>query len=1045
MIRPSGLILWAAVGLSAATTTTTKKLDFNRDVRPILSDRCFACHGPDETSRKAGLRLDTRAGLLERKGVVVGGQADASRLIKRVMAKAPPTRMPPTGEALTDRQIQTLKQWINEGAVWEDHWSYVPPKKAAEPVIKNPAWAKTAIDKFVLARLEREGLKPSPEADRATLLRRLSLDLTGLPPSPEEVRAFVADRSPDAYEKQVDRLLASPRYGERMAMQWLDLARYADTHGFHIDSHRDMWRWRDWVIRAFNENKPYDRFTVEQIAGDLLPGATKDQMLATGFSRNHMINFEGGAIPEEYQAEYIVDRVDTTATVFLGMTMGCARCHDHKYDPIRQKEFYQFGAFFNTIPEKGLDGQRGNAEPVLAFPTDHQTERKRIVEQRIPEVEKRLKEKDVDEAFARWQSEVKFTLPSREGLLAHYEFEGGLSDSSGHYRHGRGLLDDFSYPAAVTGGRAADLDGRSIVELTALPMPKTMAFWFTTQARLGVNGILHRMQPDRRGWEIFLDDPYPIPRLLQTSRFLIRKIERWPDRVWEARNKKPVLVRGMGLRKDIHVAIVNGGEALYLDGVRHELEVTRNTLTGPFVESSGPITIGGPTPDDRLRGRVDDLRFYDRALEAEEIRALADYGPVSANLALPAAKRSKDQEAALRDYFLAHGAPAEMRALQAELKKLRAEKSDLDWEIETSMVMAEAAKPRDTYVLARGDYRNKTEKVTPAVPAALPPLPSGAPANRLGLAQWLVSAENPLVARVAVNRFWQLYFGQGLTKTSEDLGSQGAPPTHPELLDWLAVDFRENGWDVKRLQKQIVMSAAYRQSSKWSPLLKEKDPENRLLARGPRFRLPAESVRDVALAASGLLTPAIGGKSVFPYQPPGVWEELAYGAEFSAQFYEQSHGADLYRRSMYTFWKRTAPPASLATFDAPDREKCSARRPLTNTPLQALVLMNDPTYVEAARALAARVIKEGGAAPAKRIERAFDLVLARRPAAKELALVAQLAKQKLADYERTPDQAAALLKIGESPVDPGLRAPELAAWTVAMSAILNLDETITKE
>ena len=1043
------MIRWAICVLVAASlnaaTTNTKKVDFNRDVRPILSDRCFSCHGPDEKSRQAGLRLDRRDGLFERKGVVVAGDAEASRLIKRVLAKAPPTRMPPAGEALNDRQIQTLKQWISEGAVWEDHWSYVPPKKAVEPVVKNPAWAKNAIDKFVLARLEREGLKPSTEADRATLLRRLTFDLTGLPPAPEDVRAFLADKSPNAYEKQVDRLLASPRYGERMAMQWLDLARYADTHGFHIDSHRDMWRWRDWVISAFNQNKPFDQFTVEQIAGDLLPGATKDQILATGFSRNHMINFEGGAIPEEYQVEYVVDRVDTTATVFLGMTMGCARCHDHKYDPIRQKEFYQFGAFFNTIPEKGLDGQKGNAEPVLAFPTDRQAERKKFVEARLPEIEKRLKAKAVDEAYEAWQRSAQFALPSREGLLAHYEFEGGLSDSSGNYRHGRGLLDDFSYPAAATGGRAADMDGRSVAELAALPLPKTLAFWFTSQARLGINGILHRMQPDRRGWEIFLDDPYPIPRLLQTSRFVIRKIERWPDRVWEARNKKPILVRGSGLRKDLHVAIVDGGKQLFVDGELLELEVTRNTLTKEFAEIAGPVTIGGPTPDDRLRGRIDDLRFYDRVLTSEEIRMLATHTPLAANLALPASKRSRDQESGLREYFLANAAVPELRALHAEARKLRAEKQDLDWEIQTAMVMAEAEKPRDTFVLGRGDYRNKTEKVTPAVPAALPPLPKDAPANRLGLAKWLVSEENPLTARVAVNRFWQMFFGQGLAKTSEDLGSQGAPPTHPELLDWLAADFRENGWDIKRLQKQILLSATYRQASKLTPLLKEKDPENRLLARGARFRLPAESVRDVALAVSGLMTPTIGGPSVYPYQPPGVWEELAYGAEFSAQFYEQSHGADLYRRSMYTFWKRTAPPASLSTFDAPDREKCAARRPLTNTPLQALVLMNDPTYVEAARALAARVIKDSGPSASKRIERAFELVLARRPASKEAALLAQLAKEKLADYEREPAAAAALLKVGESPADAAIRGPELAAWTMTMSALLNLDEAITKE
>ncbi len=1015
------------------------KIDFNRDIRPILSDRCFTCHGPDEKSRKAGLRLDTKEGAFSRKGLIVAGDAAGSRLLKRVTAEK--GRMPPDGPPLTAPQIEALKQWIGNGASWDLHWSYVPPKRPAEPAVNAP----TAIDKFVVARLNKEGMKLAPEAAKGTLLRRLSYDLTGLPPAPEELQAFLNDRSPQAYEKQVDRLLASPRYGERQAMQWLDLARYADTHGYHIDSHRDMWRWREWVIDSFNQNQPFNEFVIEQLAGDLLPKPTTKQILATGFQRNHMINFEGGAIPEEYQNEYVVDRVDTAATVFMGMTMGCARCHDHKYDPISQRDFYRFAAFFNTIPEKGLDGTRGNAEPVLPLPTPTQAERDAYVKTRLPEVEKALEAQAVKDAYLKWQKTAKFAADPRKGLLAHYEMDGSLTDSSGHYRHGVSLKDEFSYVPSYAGNRTAELAGRSEVELAALPFPsatgpvKTISLWFQTRARTFKNGILFRTDRDRRGWSIELDDPFAVPRMQQRARIVIRKVEQWPDRVWEARMKNPVLVRGGG---DLWMHLAFTADKVYWNGEPVEFEVVKNTLTKPFAEIEGPVTLGGRIEAERLRGRVDDLRFYDRELTAGEIRTLKEEVPLAEHL--KSVNRSKEQETALRDWYLANAAPEEHRKLQTELLALRREKDDLSWTIETVMVMKESEKPRDTFLLGRGDYRNHVEKVTPGVPSSMPPLPAGAPANRLTLAQWLVSPEHPLTARVAVNRYWQMYFGQGLVKTSEDFGSQGEPPTHPELLDWLATEYVRTGWNTKALHKQIVMSATYRQSSQATPAAREHDPENRLLARGPRVRLPAEMIRDTMLSASGLMNPKIGGQSVLPYQPPGLWEELAFGAEFTAQVYQQSHGDDLYRRSMYTFWKRTMPPSTLSTFDAPDREKCVARRAVTNTPLQALALLNDTTYIEAARVLAQRVIREAGPNPAKRIDRAFVLALARQPQAEESKTIAALAKQKLADYRSQPEEAKKLVSVGESkvaPVDPA----ELAAWTMAMSVILNLDETITKE
>ena len=1030
------IVLFFVAAFLLPAAPPSAKVDFNREIRPILSDRCFSCHGPDEASRKANLRLDTKAGAFERKGVVVAGDAEASRLLKRIAAQNPASRMPPTGPPMTAQQLDVVKRWISEGAQWTEHWSYATPQRPAEPAVRTPAWAKTPIDRFVLARLDKEGLKPAAEAERANLLRRVSFDLTGLPPTPEEVKAFLADKTANAYEKQVDRLLGSPRYGERMALQWLDIARYADTHGYHIDSHRDMWRWREWVIRAFQDNKPFNQFVVEQIAGDMIPGASKDQILASGFNRNHMINFEGGAIPEEYQNEYMVDRVETTAMAFMAMTLGCAKCHDHKYDPLSQKDFYRFGAFFNNINEKGLDGQKGNAAPLLELPSDRQEARSKAIKERIPELEKELQAKQVTEWYEAWKKQPHFTAASREGLLAHYEFDGSLADSSGRYQHGKSLRDEGSYPIASTGDRALELNGRSEVELAALPFAKTTALWFQNRARTFHNGILARMDAERRGWELFMDDPYAIPRMRQQADLVLRRVERWPDRVWEARLEEHMLIRRPTWW---HIAWV--GDALYINGEPRKYKVTRNTLTKPFEEAAGPITIGGRVPADRLRGRIDDLRLYDRALSAAEIRALAIDTPFAVNLALP--KLAKEHDDDLREYFLAHDAATKAR--HTELLALQKEKDDLEWAIPSVMVMKEMEKPRDTYLLGRGDYQNHLEKVTPGVPASLPPLPKDAPANRLTLAQWLTDPNHPLTARVAVNRFWQNYFATGLVKTSEDFGSQGEPPVHPELLDWLATEFVRSGWDVKALQRLIVTSATYRQSSKITPLLKERDPENRLLARGPRHRLTAEMVRDNALAVSGLLDGRIGGESVLPYQPAGIWEELAFGAEFSAQAYQQSHGADLYRRSMYTFWKRTAPPASLNIFDAPDREKCQARRPVTNTPLQALALWNDPTYVEAARALAQRVLLEAGPAPSKRVERAFELALARKPQGQELPVLLALAKQKLADYRSDPQAAEALLGVGESKPDQRVDKAELAAWTTAMSVLLNLDETISKE
>ena len=1034
---------------------SARPVDFNREIRPILSDNCFACHGPDEKQRMARLRLDTKEGAFSKSGVIIPGDAENSRLVKRISSSDPKTVMPPpdSGHKLTEQQISLIRRWVAEGAQWTEHWAYSAPRRVEPPAVSNPAWIRNPIDNFILARLDREGLKPAPEADKATLIRRVTLDLTGLPPTPAEVDAFLADKSPDAYEKVVDRLLASSRYGERMAMQWLDLARYADTHGYHIDSHRDMWPWRDWLIRSFNANKPFDQFTIEQLAGDLLPDATLDQKIASGFNRNHIINFEGGAIPEEYQTEYVVDRVETTANAWMAMTMGCARCHSHKYDPISQKEFYQFFAFFNNVAEQGLDGQRGNAKPFLPLPTEAQKARQDELNQAIRSREAALSDQHIAPLLEQWEGEQagKIALAPRHDLLVHYNLDGSLADASGHDQHGRTIKGDPTFGGGMV-SRAVFFDGQTQVSFGNVGaiennQPFTLAAWLRPGLGKLSNHVFQKIADEqtRRGYEVLFDSTQLVEIQRWAAPLTIRLTSAWPDNAIVLRTRE-LFVNGEW--KHLTITYDGSGKAagvkIYLNGKEAELEISKDALQGT-ISNSAEFAVGSLQAGHAYSGGIDDLRLYGCALKADEIRDLAVNFPIRTILSGVSGKRTKDESDRLREYFLTYIAPAELRQQHAELKQLRKEKESLEKNIVSVMVMNELDKPRDTFILARGDYRNKTEKVAPGVPSVLPPLPKNAPLNRLTLAKWLTDPHHPLTARVAVNRYWQMYFGLGLVKTAEDFGSQGEPPVHPELLDWLATEFIRTGWNIKAMQKLIVTSATYRQSSKVTPTLVERDPENRLLARGPRFRLPAEMVRDNALAVSGLLNEKIGGPSVLPYHPKGLWEEMAFGDGFSAQEYVQSHGADLYRRSMYTFWKRTVPPPTLVTFDAPDREKCVARRPLTNTPLQALILMNDPTYIEAARALAARTLREGGKDANSRLTFAFRQATARKPATEELRVLNELLKQQLARYRSDQKAAELLLKVGESPVDAKPDKTELAAWTMVMSAILNLDETITKE
>jgi hypothetical protein len=1044
----------SAAGRAGQQAPASPPLSFNRDIRPILANNCFACHGPDEKKRETDFHFDTKDGMFLEEGIVVPGHAAKSVLVKKITEPNPDDRMPPpdSGHALTETQIGLLKRWIDEGARWDTHWAYTAPSATEPPAPARQDWARTPIDRFILARLEREGLRPSPEADKATLLRRLSYDLTGLPPTPAEVDAFLGDKSPDAYEQRVDALLASPHYGERMAMPWLDAARYADTHGYHIDSLRGMWHWRDWVINAFNRNLPFDQFVIEQIAGDLLPDATRDQKIASGFNRNHMINFEGGAIADEYQVEYVIDRVEATSSTFMGLTMGCARCHSHKFDPITHKEFYQFFAFFNSVPELGLDGRTGNAAPILPLPSHAQQARLDNLTAAIRTRDAALADDVVKPLQAEWEKRVIDSVPPIDGNgpAAHYELDGSFSDISGRYQHGRTLAGEPTFDAGQI-GRAASFDGDVEVSFGNVGAfertdPFSLAVWLRGRGNLPMAAFQKFAGTDKRqGFEWMFDDIVLVDIQKWAARLTVSVVGDAPASALRIRSRERLT---LGDWYHVVMSYDGSGKAaglrLHLNGKPLATEVVRDALRGS-TRSDAALRVGSQTTGPPFRGQLDDLRVYSRLLAPAEIEQLALHYRARAVLSGVTGKRTRDEAAYLRDYFLTYGASEALRTANAELKALRLERTDLQKTIPSAMVMGEMKTPRDTFVLARGDYRNQTEKVQPGVPAMLPPLPDKAPLNRLTLAKWLVDPKHPLTARVAVNRFWQTYFGTGIVKTQEDFGVQGEAPVHPELLDWLATEFIASGWDIRAMQRLMVTSATYRQSSAVTPALHDRDPENRLLARGPRGRLPAELVRDTALAASGLLNAEIGGPSVLPYQPKGLWEEMAFGEGFSAQSYQQSHGPDLYRRGMYTFWKRTVPPASLATFDAPDREKCAARRAMTNTPLQALALMNDPTYVEAARALAQRTLIEGGKDDSSRLSYAFRLATARKPTSAEAGVLRRLLRGRLEAFQKSPREAAKLIAIGEAPRDTRLDPAELAAWTTVASAILNLDETITKQ
>jgi hypothetical protein len=1003
------------------------KVSFNRDIRPILSNNCFQCHGPDAKQRKGELRLDTRDGALAaRKSgpAVVPGNSASSALVRKITAANPAERMPPTesGKKLAAEQIDLLRRWIDQGAEWQAHWSFMRAERPPLPMVRG-ATVRNPIDRFILSRLEKEGLGASSEADRVTLVRRVTLDLTGLPPTPEEVDAFVADRSPQAYENLVDRLLASPRFGEHMGRSWLDLARYGDTHGLHFDNERALWRYRDWVLDAFNRNLPYDRFVREQLAGDLLPNATAEQKIATGFNRCNVSTSEGGSINEEVLVRYAVDRTETMSTVFMGLTLGCAVCHDHKFDPVSQKEFYRLFAFFNAAADAAMDGNALAPAPILRTPTSEQEQHLRDLDGKIAGVRTRITEalakteyKDPGSAGAATAEPREFVwiddaVPAGARLLGDtpWEFVSApehpvLSGAKSTRRSAKGISQHYFEGAAP--GLAIGEGDRLFAHVWIDPKdpPKEVMLQFN-------DGTWEH----RAYWG---DDAIP-----------------WGSDGPSRRRMGPLPKTGEWVRLEVEATRVGLNPGAALNGWAF-------TQFGGTVywDKAGSVT---RTPQGGKKFEsLAEWEGYERAQTKSQVPQ-----PVRDALKVPAGQRSDSQTKAIRDYFLelvcALTRPT-FDPLHRELDALEKQKKEVDATVPVTMVMADLPQPRDTFVLIRGQYDKHGEKVTPGVPASLPPLPADAPPNRLGLARWLVDPAHPLTARVAVNRFWQQFFGRGLVKTAEDFGSQGEPPSHPELLDWLAVDFVDSGWDVKRLVRLIVTSATYRRSSDVSATLLRRDPENVLLARGPRYRLDAEVVRDSALAVSGLLHEQVGGRSVRPYQPPGIWEAVGFNGS-NTQNFKRDTGAALYRRSVYTFWKRTAPPPALMAFDAPSRETCVARRARTNTPLQALALMNDEQYVEAARKLAERVMTSGGATPSERLAFGFRLATARPPEKAELGVLLRVFERQLAHYRADRGAADKLLAVGEAPRNKALDTAELAAYTMAANLILNLDETITKE
>ncbi len=1024
LLSRSGIAVGLACSLVLSTNLDAATIDFARDIEPILIKRCSECHGPDQ--QKSNLRLDSRAAALKagKSGslALVAGQPDASELMKRITSTDNDEVMPPKGGRLTENEVVTMRQWIADGAVWPEvdvtkHWAFQRPNRPEPPKVSDSRWAKNEIDRFILARLEKEGLKPQPEADRYTLARRVHLDLTGLPPTWEQVHAFVNDTSPAAYERLVDRLLASPHYGEHMARGWLDLARYADSNGYQVDLARSIWPYREWVINAFNRNQPFDQFTIDQLAGDLLANPTLEQKIATGFNRNTKINDEGGGDAEEYRVKAVKDRVATVGTAWLGLTLNCAECHTHKYDPITHDDYYQFYAFFNNT----TDGGNYSVAPTIEVPKPDLSETISYVSSRLEQTKHAL-------------------VAATNALAAEQRQWEKLAAKSGDVWKVLNLTNTYS-----TGGSSyTNLPDGSVLGTGVNPIYDTITVHADTELK-GITGVLLEVLPDpslpKNGpgrWgasgNFILDEfsfsaaPLHGARPAETNQFFAKATADWEQLYYRAEHavdRNPKTGWAIGPRF--------GQRHFLIAELKQPVGFKRGSrLSFRFDHYHGNSHCVG-----RFRISVTTEKNSDALWPVpDEIRSV---------LATKASRRTSEQSHQLADYF-ATASPT-IRSLGRERIRLEQRLKELTSPKSTTLVMQERtnAQPRQTYVHLRGDFLTKGKDVNAGVPAVFPPLPANQLTNRLALAKWLVDPANPLTARVTVNRFWERCFGTGLVKTSEDFGRQGEAPSHPELLDWLATEFIRTGWDVKAMEKLIMMSATYRQDAATDATRLERDFYNRLLSRGPRFRMDAEMIRDQALAVSGLLNPKLGGPSVYPQQVPNLWKEIGFlRPEIGMDEWPVSEGPDLYRRAIYTFWRRVCTYPTFATFDAPSRDVCVSRRPRTNTPLQALAGLNEPTLLEAARAFAQRILRDGGANDRDRLTFAFRICAGREPTVQELTRLRSFLDQQLRSFRRDRTSAETLLKVSAAPLPSDTDARQLAAWMMVANVLFNLDETLTK-
>jgi hypothetical protein len=1010
-----------------------RQIDFDREIRPILSDNCYSCHGPDQQNRKAELRLDTRDGIFghgKTEGVVKPGSLEDSELLQRIVSTEKDETMPPpdTNKKLKPEQVELVKSWILQGAPYQGHWAYTAPTKPAEPVV-DTTWAKSPIDRFVLAELKKKGLIPNAPATKEALIRRLTLDLTGLPPTPAEVDAFLADSSPNAYDKLVDRLINSPHYGENMARGWLDAARYADTHGLHLDNERSMWPYRDWVVKAYNENLPFDKFTVWQLAGDQLPGSTVEQQIASGFNRCNVTTSEGGSIDAELLVRYAVDRAETTSAVFMGLTAGCAVCHDHKFDPISQKDFYSLYSFFYSLADPAMDGNRIDTPPILKLPSEDQKQKLAELDKTITDADRQLREKLMSVVYA---DPATLSPPPPVTKSETVLFEDEIPAGS------KAAVNDGNHPIKLATEGASS--GKAYLERT----DKGLAQDIFTELKAPID-----FSPQGTFSVAVKLDPANPPKAVMVQ-FNVNG--QWSHRaVWGEPDAIPYGTLGTPERTRAGELPKPGEwETLSFDLNKFQIKPEMKITGFAFTQFGGTVGWDKLVIHTEANPAKDASESFAVWARSQTPKTIPNFpGDLQPILQKKVIERTVAETRKLEDYFLTNvwkGGTAAFGPTREALSNARQEKQTIEGQVPFTFVSRDLDSPRQAHTLFRGQYDKPRDPVNPATPGFLPPLKLKSPdarATRLDLAQWLVSPEHPLTARVTVNRIWGQFFGTGLVKTAADFGSQGTPPVNQELLDWLAVDFRENGWNVKRLVKMIVTSAAYMQDSRADANELVVDPENRLLARGPRVRLDAEVLRDQALAVSGLLNKTFGGKGVKTYQPINIWEPVGFVGSNTRE-YKQDAGDSLYRRSLYMFWKRTAPHPAMTTFDAPSRESFCVVRERSNTPLQALVLLNDVQHFEAARGLGQRMLKEGGSKPEERLAWGFRVVTGRKPSDAEIAMLMELLNAEKDRFAKDPEAAKKVIANGESKADAALDPVDLAAYALLGNLMLNLDETVMK-